>query len=113
MLGFFLVAPLMMIIITGNLLRKYGFYSANDIKTLTKTLYWVILPPLLFRTTFISGRELFSQPNLLISLNLCYIFSIALAWIAAAAFFIGNRRNVSLFPHLPVYVQITSISAFR
>ena len=87
MLGFFLVAPLMMIIITGNLLRKYGFYSANDIKTLTKTLYWVILPPLLFRTTFISGRELFSQPNLLISLNLCYIFSIALAWIAAAAFF--------------------------
>ena len=57
MFGLFLVLPLMLIIITGNLLRSRGFYSERDIKTLTKTLYWVILPPLLIRTTFISGRE--------------------------------------------------------
>ncbi len=51
----------MLIIITGNLLRSRGFYSERDIKTLTKTLYWVILPPLLIRTTFISGREVFGR----------------------------------------------------
>lgn len=58
MLGLSLVFPLMIIIITGNLLKARGFYSKNDIDTLTKTLYWVILPPLLFRTTLESGREI-------------------------------------------------------
>ena len=97
MLGFTLVAPLMAIIITGNLLRKYGFYSESDIKTLTKTLYWVILPPLLFRTTFISGKELLVQSHLLISLNLCYIFSIAAAWTCAALFLHrGDRKRIAV-----------------
>ena len=52
MLGFFLVIPLMIIILAGNILRSKGFYSSSDIAALTKTLYWVILPPLLFRTTY-------------------------------------------------------------
>ncbi len=44
MFGFFLVLPLVIIIITGNQLRARGFYSADDISALMKTLYWVILP---------------------------------------------------------------------
>ena len=38
MFGFFLVMPLMLIIITGNQLRARGFYSSADISALTKTL---------------------------------------------------------------------------
>ena len=100
MFGFFLVLPLMSIIAAGNILRMRGFYSGDDIKTLTKTLFWVILPPLLFRTTFISGREVLSQPNLLLSLNICYILTIAVSWVGAAFFFHkgdGRRISVSAF----------------
>ena len=93
MFGLFLVLPLMLIIITGNLLRSRGFYSERDIKTLTKTLYWVILPPLLIRTTFISGREVFVQINLLIGLTLAYILTIGIA--AAGSVFIYHRGNPS------------------
>lgn len=91
MFGFVLVLPLMLIIITGNLLRSRGFYSERDIKTLTKTLYWVILPPLLIRTTFISGREVFVQINLLLGLTLAYILTIGIA--AAGAVFLYHRDN--------------------
>ncbi len=81
----------MLIIITGNLLRSRGFYSERDIKTLTKTLYWVILPPLLIRTTFISGREVFVQIDLLIGLTFAYILTIGIA--AAGAVFLYHRDN--------------------
>jgi len=91
MFGFVLVLPLTLIIITGNILRSRGFFNENDIKTLTKTLYWVILPPLLTRTTFASGREIFSQMDLLIGLTLAYIITIAAA--AAGSVFLYHRNN--------------------
>ena len=97
MFGFVLVLPLMLIIITGNLLRSRGFYNEKDINTLTKTLYWVILPTLLVRTTFISGREVFVQINFLIGLTLCYIITVAIA--AAGAVFLyhkGNRGRIAV-----------------
>lgn len=97
MFGLFLVLPLMIIIITGNLLRVRGFYSERDVKTLTKTLYWVVLPPLLFRTTFISGREILSQPNLLLALNVCYILTIIIAWCGAKYIFHkGNTGRIAV-----------------
>ena len=86
MFGFFLVLPLVIIIITGNQLRARGFYSANDISALMKTLYWVILPPLLFRTTYIAGTEVLRQPNLLIASTLCYIITIIAAYAGSRAF---------------------------
>lgn len=86
MFGFFLVLPLVIIIIAGNQLRARGFYSANDISALMKTLYWVILPPLLFRTTYIAGTEVLRQPNLLIASTLCYIITIIAAYAGSRAF---------------------------
>lgn len=83
MFGFFLVLPLIFIIITGNLLKSRGFYSEEDIKTLTKTLYWVILPPLLVRTTFGSGREVLVQTNLFIGLTLAYLITTGIAAVGA------------------------------
>ena len=97
MFGFFLVMPLVIIIAMGNILKRRGFYSAADIAALSKTLYWVILPLLLFRTTYISGTEVLTQPNLLISVNVCYIATIALSW-GGAAFFAhkGDIRRVAV-----------------
>lgn len=93
MFGFLLVIPLMLIIITGNLLRRYGFYDENDIHTLIKTLYWIVLPPLLFRTTFISGKEVLTQHNLLIAINICYLLTIFLTWLWAEFIFHKNDRD--------------------
>lgn len=97
MFGFMLVMPLVIIIAIGNILKRRGFYSAADIAALSKTLYWVILPLLLFRTTYISGTEVLTQPNLLISVNICYIATIAIAW-AGGAFFVhrGDVRRVAV-----------------
>lgn len=97
MFGFLLVMPLVIIIAMGNVLKRRGFYSAADIAALSKTLYWVILPLLLFRTTYISGTEVLTQPNLLISVNVCYIATIALSW-GGAAFFAhkGDIRRVAV-----------------
>lgn len=97
MFGFVLVLPLMLIIITGNLLRSQGFYSEADIKTLTKTLYWVILPTLLVRTTFISGREVFVQIDFLIGLTLSYIITAAIAAVGAVFMYHkGNRQRIAV-----------------
>lgn len=97
MFGFFLVMPLVIIIAIGNVLKRRGFYSGGDVTALSKTLYWVILPLLLFRTTYISGTEVLTQPNLLIAVNICYFATIAVSW-AGAAFFVhkGDARRVAV-----------------
>ena len=100
MLGFFLVIPLMIIILAGNILRSKGFYSSSDIAALTKTLYWVILPPLLFRTTYSAGKEVLSQPNLLVASTLCFILTMAAAYAASVLFAHKGDRDrtaVSVF----------------
>ncbi|MBQ9881788.1 MAG: AEC family transporter [Synergistes sp.] len=81
--GIFLVLPLLIIIVTGNLLRRYGFYSADDIAALMRTLFYVILPPLLFRTSYIAGRSALSQPNLFYATTICFLLTILFAYIAA------------------------------
>lgn len=97
MFGFFLVMPLVIIIAIGNILKRRGFYSDGDVSALSKTLYWVILPLLLFRTTYISGTEVLTQPNLLISVNVCYVLTIVIAWVSAARFVHrGNIRRVAV-----------------
>lgn len=86
MFGFFLVLPLVIIIITGNQLRARGFYSAEDISALMKTLYWVVLPPLLFRTTYLAGRDVIGQPNLFYASSLCYLLTVAVAYAGSRLF---------------------------
>lgn len=93
MYAFFLVLPLMLIIVTGNMLRSLGFYKKEDLTAMTKTLYWVILPALLFSTTHESGEELLSQPRLFIAANVCYIATIAFAWLASSFFIHKEDRG--------------------
>lgn len=97
MYAFLLVIPLMLIIVLGNILRLRGFYNGADISTLTKTLYWVILPALLFSTSYNYGAELLTQPNLFIASNVCFAATIAFAWILAH-FFVhkGMERRIAV-----------------
>lgn len=97
MYAFFLVLPLMMIIITGNVLRSRGFYSKEDLTALTKTLYWIILPALFFSTAYESGKELLNQPNLFLAANVCFVATIAFAWVISH-FFIhkSDRRKTAV-----------------
>lgn len=93
MFGFMLILPLMLIIIAGKLLFIYGFYDKSQIKTLTKTLYWVILPALLFRTTYSAGREVMAQTGLMLGANICYLISVIVSWILGRCIF--HRGNSS------------------
>ena len=97
MFGFLLVMPRVIIIAMGNILKRRGFYSAADIAALSKTLYWVILPLLFFRTSYISGTELLTQPNLLISVNICYLTTIIISW-GFGVFFVhkGNIKRIAV-----------------
>ena len=96
MYGFFLVLPLLIIILTGNRLRARGFYSAEDVAALMKTLFYVILPPLLFRTSYIAGRDAQSQPNLFYATTLCFLLTMLFAYFAARfAVHRGNLRRIA------------------
>lgn len=88
--AFFLVMPLAAIIVIGNVLRVRGFYSKEDLATLTKTLYWVILPALLFSTSYESGKELLTQPNLFIAASVAFILTIVFAW-SVSHFFVHRK----------------------
>ncbi|MBR4401767.1 MAG: AEC family transporter [Synergistes sp.] len=96
MLGIFLVLPLLIIIVIGNRLRAYGFYSADDIAALMRTLFYVILPPLLFRTSYLAGRSALSQTNLFYATTICFLLTMLFAYISAR-FFIhkGDLRRTA------------------
>lgn len=93
MLGIFLVLPLIIIIVIGNRLRAYGFYSDSDLAALMRTLYYVILPPLLFRTSYVAGRDALSQPNLFYATILCFLLTMLFAYISAR--FFVHRGNIT------------------
>lgn len=104
MYAFFLVLPLMLLIILGNVLKSRGFFNKEDLAALTKTLYWVILPALLFNTVYESGSELLTQPNLFIAANVSYVITIALAWAASYSIIHKNDRGK---------IAVSVISAIR
>ncbi len=97
MFGFFLVMPLVIIIAIGNIAKRCGFYSEGDVAALSKTLYWIILPILLFRTTYISGAEVLNQCDMLIAVNMSYLLTMIISWVAAA-FFVhkGDNRRIAV-----------------
>jgi predicted permease len=63
--GLYTIAPLIFVIALGMALRNRGFLSSADRETFIKVLYWVALPTLLFRTTYLAGGALSQHGNLL------------------------------------------------
>lgn len=89
--GFLLILPLMLIIIIGNLLYRYKFLTDEGVTTLTKLLYWVVLPTLLFRTSYASGHDIFANFNLVCAATCAYFVTATLSWIISAYSF--NRKH--------------------
>ena len=65
--GLLIIAPLFIVIVLGMLLRHTGFLNQNDRARLTSMLYWIVLPALLFRTTYTSGTEIWHHRNLFLA----------------------------------------------
>ena len=64
MYGLSIIAPLIIIVLLGMLLRHTGFLNQNDRARLMNMLYWIVLPALLFRTTYTSATEIWHHRNL-------------------------------------------------
>lgn len=92
MSAFFVVLPLVVIMALGNIMRHKGFYSEADIKSLTKTLFWIVMPALLYRATFVSGREILKQPGLLKGSHCAYIVTLLFVWVLGHCFF--HKKNI-------------------
>ena len=67
MKGFIIIAPLIVVIALGMLLKMCGFLRPADRDSYTRVLYWVALPALLFRTTYLNGGDIGSQKNVFLA----------------------------------------------
>lgn len=67
MKGILIVAPLVLVSAVGMALRASGFLKIQARDTLTRVLYWIVLPPLLFRTTYLAGSGELPEKNLFIA----------------------------------------------
>ena len=84
MQGILIIAPLIMVIILGMTLRATGFASSADRDVMTRMLYWVVLPTLLFRTTYLAGDKIAEHLNL-VKAGYATMFAVPLAALAIAA----------------------------
>lgn len=69
--NFLLLLPMVFLFITGNVLRAAGFFKAQDSAVLSKLLFWVITPALLFRSCFGAGPQLLRIPLILTAFLVC------------------------------------------
>ncbi|GHV31253.1 membrane protein [Synergistales bacterium] len=65
--GFFIITPLIAVVLLGMAIRHYGFFEEDEKDRLAKLLYWIALPALLFRTVYLSGGDLEQHKNLFLA----------------------------------------------
>ncbi|MDR1579231.1 MAG: AEC family transporter [Synergistaceae bacterium] len=85
MKGFYIVLPLALVILLGMALRTKGFFSLDDKDRLARLLYWVVLPVMFFRTTYLAGDSMISHFNLALAAYAAIVFTPASAFVIAAA----------------------------
>jgi predicted permease len=85
MKGFYIVLPLAMVILLGMALRAKGFFSANDKDRLARLLYWVVLPVMFLRTTYLAGDSIILHSSLAVAAYAAIAFTPAAAYVIAAA----------------------------
>jgi predicted permease len=85
MKGFYIILPLAMVILLGMALRAKGFFSAGDKDRFARLLYWVVLPAMFFRNTYMAGDSLVSHSNLALAAYAAIIFTPIAAFVIAAA----------------------------
>jgi predicted permease len=67
MKGLLIIAPLILVVLLGMVLKAVGFLKEPDRERLMNLLYWVALPALLFRTTYLSGARIEEHMNMLVT----------------------------------------------
>lgn len=94
--GLKIVAPLVLIVVLGAVLRRVGFLKDDDRDRLTGLLYWVVLPCLLFRSMYRSGGISQLSLNMFLGTYLPFflvpVVALAVAWLRRP----GGRRRLAL-----------------
>lgn len=91
MRGVFIIAPLFILIVLGVILGRTKFLKPEDKEVFSKLLYWIVLPALLFRTTYNAGGGIWEHKNLFISSYLAMIALPVLAYLISR--FITHRSD--------------------
>lgn len=116
MKGFIIIAPLIAVIVLGMALRSTGFLRKADKESFTRLLYWVALPALLFRTTYLSGGEIAGHKNVFFAV---YASMVAVPLVALVVSMLfahrGNRRlqafsAMASFRSNNVYLGLPAVS---
>jgi predicted permease len=81
-----------MVIAVGMALRLAGLADSRDREKMGSLLYWVLLPSLLFRTTYLSGTDA-GQKNLLIATYASLIIVPAAAFALSSAVRSGKKYH--------------------
>ena len=94
MKGILVIAPLILIIAIGMAIRATGFASAKGKEDFTRVLYWIVLPALLFRTTYLASGDISGQQNLFFSAYAA-MFTLPLLALLISVFFThkGNKKD--------------------
>ena len=84
MKGFYIVLPLALIIMLGMALKTKGFFAADDKNRFARLLYWVVLPVMFFRTTYLAGGSIILHSSLILAAYAAIVFTPAAAFVIAA-----------------------------
>lgn len=96
MTGLAIIAPLVLVVFLGGALRATRFLNDADRERLTKLLYWIVLPALLFRTTYLAGGDLSQHKNLFLATYGTY-FIVPLVALGISVFLHkGDRKMLAL-----------------
>lgn len=82
-----------MIILLGVALKRFGFWVNNEKNVLTRLLYWIVLPALLFRTTYTYGTGIGRFGGLAVSTYASLIIAPLVAFIMARTITHRNDRK--------------------
>lgn len=92
MKGIQIIAPLILVIVLGMVLKYRGFLNHEDRDRLTRLLYWIIIPALLFRTTYLAGGELAQHKNLFLATYSSFLIVPVFALVVSFFTHRGNRQ---------------------
>lgn len=68
MQGFLIIAPIIILMAIGAIMRKVGFLVESDVKCLSKLVFWIISPAILFRGALNLEMNWASHANYAISI---------------------------------------------
>ena len=95
--GFILILPLAFLLTAGNLLFRRGFITQSDISTLSKFLFWIISPSLLFRNAFQIDENMRAQTSFFWAVAGSALLAMLVAYAAERWIFrVRDRRRIAL-----------------